>query len=406
LILDHHEGYITWEQYQCNMDTLAENTNKKRPLVNGSVRGGEALLGGLLRCGHCGRKLFVKYQGRNGSHKRYLCSKNHDSKGEKPCISFGGLRIDRAVTASLFDVLSPIGLEASVKAISKINSKSKAVRRQRELELEQARYEALRAKRQYDAVDPDNRLVAATLEKDWNDALIKVAELEKEISALTEIAPPLSVEEENEIRELSQDLPRVWNHPRSSPDLKKRIIRTVIKEIVVYLKDKKIKLVIHWNGGDHTELEVLKNKSGESPLRTDVGTKKIISELTRIMPDKHIVAFLNRIGKSTAKGHTWNPVRLRAFRSNNDIPAYNEGERQQRGEFTIHEASLKLGIGKTKVWRLIQHKILPAKQICTGAPWIISKNDLESETIKKAALSKLPKRPLSKSSKQLTLNFQ
>jgi len=305
LILDHHEGYITWEQYQYNIDTLAQNTNKKRPVVKGSVRGGEALLGGLLRCGHCGRKLFVRYQGRNGSHKRYHCSSKQDSKGEKACVSFGGLRVDRAVTAQLFEVLSPIGLEASVKAIKKINDKSKAVRRQRELELEQARYEALRAKRQYNAVDPDNRLVAATLEKDWNDALVKVTELEKEIGALTKIAPPLSIEEENEIRELSQDLPRVWNHPCSSPDLKKRIIRTVIKEIVVYLKDQKIRLTIHWEGGEHTELEVLKNKSGESPLRTDVETKKIISELARIMPDKHIVAFLNRIGKSKLKASHW-----------------------------------------------------------------------------------------------------
>ena len=406
LILDHHEGYITWEQYQYNMDTLAQNTNKKRPVVKGSVRGGEALLGGLLRCGNCGRKLFVRYQGRNGSHKRYHCSRRQDSKGEKACVSFGGLRVDRAVTAQLFEVFSPIGLEASVKAIKKINDKSKAVRRQRELELEQARYEALRAKRQYNAVDPDNRLVAATLEKDWNDALVKVTELKKEIGALTKIAPPLSVEEENEIRELSQNLPRVWNHPCSSPDLKKRIIRTVIKEIVVYLKDQKIKLTIHWEGGEHTELEVLKNKSGESPLRTDVETKKIISELARIMPDKHIVAFLNRIGKTTAKGHTWNPVRLRAFRSNHNIPVYHEGERQQRSEFTVYEASLKLRIGKTKVYRLIQHKVLPAKQICSGAPWIISKKDLESETIKKAAHSKLPKRPLSEKSKQKTLNFQ
>lgn len=408
LILDHHEGYITWEEYQYNMDTLAQNTNKKRPVVKGSVRGGEALLGGLLRCGHCGRKLFVKYQGRNGSHKRYHCGRKQDSdsKGEKACISFGGLRVDRAVTEHLFRVLSPIGLEASVKAIKKINNKSKAVRRQRELELEQARYEALRAKRQYNAVDPDNRLVAATLEKDWNDALVKVVELEKEISALAEITPPLSAEEEAEIRELSQDLPRVWDHPSSSPDLKKRIIRTVIKEIVVYLKDQKIKLIIHWEGCEHTELEVLKNKSDESPLRTNVKTKKVISELARIMPDKQIVAFLNRIGKTTAKGHTWNPVRLRAFRSNNNIPVYHEGERQERGEFTVDEASSKLGIGKTKVWRLIQHKILPAKQVCPGAPWIISIKDLESETIKKAAHSKLPKRPLSENSKQKALNFQ
>ena len=406
LILDHHEGYITWEQYQYNMDAIAQNTNKKRPIVRGSAREGEALLGGLLRCGHCGRKLLVRYQGRDGSHKRYYCSRNSDGKVEKACISFGGARIDRLVTARLFEVLSSIGLEASIKAIKKVNNKSKAVRRQRELEIEQARYETLRVKRQYNAVDPDNRLVAATLEKDWNDALMKEKELENEISVLTEIAPPLSIEEENEIRELSQDLPRVWNHPCSSPDLKKRIIRTVIKEIIVYVKDENIKLVIHWNGGEHTELEVSKNKSGQSPLRTDVSTKKIISELARIMPDKHIVPFLNRIGKKTAKGHTWNPVRLRAFRSNNDIPVYHEGERQKSDELTIHEASLKLGIGKTKVWRLIQHKVIPAKQICPGAPWIIAKNDLESETIKKAALAKLPKRPLSKNSKQLTLNFQ
>jgi len=388
------------------METVAQNTNKKRPVVKGSVRGGKALLGGLLRCGHCGRKLLVRYQGRNGSHKRYDCSRRQDRKGGKTCISCGGFRIDRAVTEYLFEALSPIGLEASLKAIKKINNESKAVRRQRELELEQARYEALRAKRQYNAVDPDNRLVAATLERDWNDALIKVAKLDNEISSLVKSTPPLSAEEEAEIRELSQDLPRVWNHPCSSPDLKKRIIRTVIKEIVVYLKGQKIRLIIHWQGGEHTELEVVKNKSDESPLRTDVETKRIISELARIMPDKHIVAFLNRIGKTTAKGDTWNPVRLRAFRNNNNIPVYRVGERQQREEFTVDEASSKLGIGSTKVWRLIQHKMLPARQVCPGAPWIISKKDLESEAIKRAAHSKLPKRPLSGNVKQKVFNFQ
>jgi excisionase family DNA binding protein len=124
------------------------------------------------------------------------------------------------------------------------------------------------------------------------------------------------------------------------------------------------------------------------------------------MPDKHMVAFLNRIGKTTAKGLTWNPVRLRAFRSNNNIPVYHEGERQKRDEFTIAEASQELGIGQTKVRRLIQHKILPAKQVCPGAPWIISKKDLESEMIKMAAHSKLPRRPFAENPKQKTLKFQ
>ena len=406
LILDHHEGYITWEEYQHNMEILAQNTNKKRPVVKGSVRGGEALLGGLLRCGHCGRKLFVRYQGRNGSHKRYQCSRRQGGELGKACISFGGFRVDRAVTEHLFQVLSPIGLEASIKAIKKINNESGAVKRQRELELEQARYEALRAKRQYNAVDPDNRLVAATLEKDWNDALVKVAKLENEISAIVASTAALSAEEEAEIRELSQDLPRVWNHPRSSVDLKKRIIRTVIKEIIIYLQEQKIRLVIHWEGGEHIELEVLKNKSFDYPLRTDIETKKIISELARIMPDKHIVAFLNRIGKTTAKGHSWNPVRLRSFRNNNNIAVYREGERQQREEFTVDEASSILGIGSTKVRRLIHQKILPARQVCAGAPWVISKKDLESEAVKKAAHSILPKRPRSVNSKQKMLNFQ
>jgi DNA invertase Pin-like site-specific DNA recombinase len=380
LILDHHGGYITWEEYQYNMDILTQNTNKKRPVVKGSVRGGEALLGGFSR--------------RQGSERG------------KACISFGGFRVDRAVTEYLFEVLSPIGLEAALKAIKKINNESGTVKRQRESELEQARYEALRAKRQYNAVDPDNRLVASTLEKDWNDALVKVAKIEKEISAMVASTPPLSPEEEAEIRELSQDLPRVWNHPRSPLDLKKRIIRTVIKEIIVYLEEQKIKLIIHCEGSEHTELEVLKNKSFDYPLRTDVETKKIISELARIMPDKHIVSFLNRIGKTTAKGHTWNPVRLRSFRNNNNIPVYREGERQEREEFTVDEASSKLGIGSTKVRRLIQHKILPARQVCSGAPWIISKKDLESEAIKKAPHCKLPKRPLSGNPKQKVLNFQ
>ena len=124
------------------------------------------------------------------------------------------------------------------------------------------------------------------------------------------------------------------------------------------------------------------------------------------MPDKHIVAFLNRLGETTAKGHTWNPIRLRAFRSNNNIAVYREGERQERGEFTVDEASAKLGVSKTKVWRLIQHKILQAKQVCSGAPWIISKIDLESEAVNKAARTKLPKRPRSQNSKQKILNFQ
>ena len=406
LILDHHDGYISWDEYESNMRTLAQNTNKKRPIVRGSVRGGEALLGGLLRCGHCGRKLFVRYQGRDGSHKRYQCGSRQNPETHKTCISFGGYRVDQAFTAELFRVLSPIGLKASVEAIEKLNDGSGSIRHQRELELEAAHYEASRAQRQYNAVDPDNRLVAATLEKDWNDALSKVATLEDEITSLADTDPRLSDKEKAQIRELSQDLSRVWNHAGSSVRLKKRIIRTVVNEVVAYVKEGSIVLVIHWEGGEHTELRLQKNKSSERPLSTSVETKKIISAVARIMPDKHIVTFLNRIGKTTAKGHTWNPVRLRAFRSNNNIPVYREGERQERGELTVNEASDELSISRTKVWRLIQEKTLHARQVCSGAPWIICGKDLESKAVKTAAQSRPSRGPRSIDPKQKTLNFQ
>lgn len=406
LILDHHEGYIDWDEYQNNLKALEQNTNKKRPVVKGSVRGGKALLVGLLRCGHCGRKLFVRYHGRNGSHKSYHCGKIQNDKGEKSCLSFGGFRVDKVVSDHLLNVLSPFGIEASIKAINTLNDKSGKVMRQRELELEQVQYYALRAERQYNAVDPDNRLVAATLEKKWNDALVEVEILKNEIKSLQESTPPLSSREESEIREISQDLPRVWNHPSSPLELKKRIIRAAIKEIIVKMEESKIKLFVHWEGGDHTELEVHKNKSKPNQVKTNIETKKIISELARIMPDKQIVAFLNRIGKTTAKGHSWNPVRLRAFRSNNSIAVYREGEREKRGEFTVDEASVKLGVSRTKVWRLIHQKILPAKQACPMAPWIILKRDLESDAVKLAARSRLPRRPRSENPKQRMLNFQ
>ena len=392
LIKDHHEGYISWQEYQKNVAVLCENANKERPVVKGAAGKGEALLTGLLRCGHCGGKLIVRYAGGNGGHRRYQCSKKRIGVKEKQCLSFGGVRVDREVTCRVLGVLSSIGLEASLKAIEKLNKKSGTVQRQRELELEQARYESLLAQRRYNAVDPDNRLVASTLEKEWNDALVHATNLENEMASLNDSTLSVCPEERARIMELSQDLPGVWNDPSSPPELKKRILRTVIKEIIVYQKDPMIHLVIHWAGGDHTELEVVKNKSYANVLRTDVETETLISELARIMPDKQIVAFLNRLGKTTAKGHTWNPVRLRAFRCHRNIPVYREGERQERDELTVDEASLILAIGKTKAWRLIHHNILPARQICDGAPWIISKKDIESDVVKKAAHSPLSKR--------------
>jgi DNA invertase Pin-like site-specific DNA recombinase len=184
LILDHHEGYIGWNEFERNQRLIADNANGKSFMSRGSVRRGEALLAGILRCGHCGRKLHVAYSGENGSSGRYHCRGGQINHGTDRCISFGGMRVDRAVGAEVIERLQPFGIEAALAAADMQRLDNAEKRRQVEFALEQARFEAARARRQYDAVDPDNRLVAGELERRWNERLSAVRALEDEYDTL------------------------------------------------------------------------------------------------------------------------------------------------------------------------------------------------------------------------------
>src|SRR5216110_2866577 len=187
LIKDHHEAYITWEEFERNQRVIANNaTGKGSATVKGAVRRGELLLPGLLRCGHCGRKLHVSYSGKLGRYSCYGARTNH---GTARCISISGLSIDAAVGTEVLRILKPLGTDAAVKAIETQTSETSAAQRQLELSLQQARYEAAHARRQYDAVDPANRLVAGELERRWNEALQAVHRIEGEIAAIVARKP-------------------------------------------------------------------------------------------------------------------------------------------------------------------------------------------------------------------------
>src|SRR5262245_42912486 len=163
LIKDHHAAYITWDEFERNLKAIANNaTGMSSALTRGAAREGELLLPGLLRCGHCGRKLHAHYGGRLGRYNCYGARINH---GAERCISVSGLSIDAAIAKEVLRVLKPLGVEAAIKAIEAQSSETTASQRQLELSLQQARYEAAHARRQYDAVDPANRLVAGELER-------------------------------------------------------------------------------------------------------------------------------------------------------------------------------------------------------------------------------------------------
>lgn len=403
LIHDHHKGYIAWDEYQDNQRQITHNAAMKGRLVRGPARRGEALLAGLLRCGHCGRKLHIAYSGIKSSCRRYCCQGAMVNHGlPDRCLSFAGFKADQVLETELLRRLQPLGIQAAVAAIDRHMLNKDELVSQKELTLEHARFEAARARRQYDAVDPDNRLVAAELELRWNEALTRHQVLEDELKVLRDNRPPPMTESTRAaLLQLGDDLPELWRHPQGTPQLKKRIIRTLLHEIIVSRDDDKIAMVLHWHGGDHTTVEFLKNKTGQHRHATPDNIVQLVRQLARVQPDQGIVSILNRLGLRTGRGNTWTEGRMRVFRNDHNITVYAEGERQARGEMTLEETATLLNTSKESVRRLIASKILDAKQACSGAPWIIQRTEVEKITPNTGNRG-----PHSKSRDQLSLNLQ
>ena len=289
----------------------------KGEMVKGSVRNGGGLLAGLLRCGRCGRKLKVLHNGQRGV-ARYVCndaSVNHGRRAS--CMAFGNMRIDAAVSSELLRVIAPAGLEAALAALAEHGRTNTQVAHQKELALEQARYEAARAHRQYDAVDPANRLVASDLERRWNDRLAEVARPQDELHIVKKAQPPsLSEAERAEMMNLGARLPLLWNHPSASAAIRKRILRAVLEEIAVTTKENELRLALHWKGGDHTA-----RNQKPAPVSID-GRRASATERFAPRPRAHgfrtppLLSILNRLGVRTAQGIlNWTEQRVSAFRN-------------------------------------------------------------------------------------------
>jgi excisionase family DNA binding protein len=198
-------------------------------------------------------------------------------------------------------------------------------------------------------------------------------------------------------------LPRLWNHPAASSETRKRILRAVLNEIIVTVEADRLRLVLHWQGGDHTRLEVVKNRTGQNRWKTDMETVQLVRELARTLPDHSIAPVLNRLGIRSAKGKSWTQLRVRNFRSVHQIAVYREGERAERHELILHEAASRLGVSKMTVVRLIRDRLLPARQVCVGAPYVICEDDLDRPAVRRALANG---RAVSPDPRQESLSFQ
>ena len=375
LIPGSHEGYVSWERAEAIRKMVSDNVPAGPH--HGAPKHGDALLAGLVRCRRCGRKLTVRYTGTNHTIPRYSCWRGLLDNGEPRCIAFGGLRVDDAIEEALLRVVEPGAAAAAAEAEVQAAARRDQVRGALSRDLEAARYAADRAFRQYDAADPENRLVAAELELRWNRALAQVGEIEGKITAHDAATPRPSPALTADIAALATNLRTVWSSPATDARLKKRIVRTVIREVVADIDDEasEIVLLIHWIGGVHTELRLPKRRRGQrNSTSTDIIAA--ILQLVRIASDDLIAGILNRNGLVTGHGNRWTRERITAHRSHHKIPVYRPAPDGNEPWLNLNKAARLLGIAPKTLRLAAEAGEIEGVHPLPDGPWIFSRSEL------------------------------
>jgi DNA invertase Pin-like site-specific DNA recombinase len=386
LIKDHHKGYIDWGEFERNQRQLAANAYGKAGDVK-SGRGGPALLSGILACARCGRRLSTAYRGHAPRQTVYRCNRLDLVGAKTRCMTFGGSRVEAAIVGELVQAVRPLAIEAALEAermhMQALNEQQRIL----ELELQQARYEAVLAERRYGACDPDNRLIAAQLEKSWESALRRVQACELRLNATNTRTPDSAAA--SDFTGLAEDLEAAWNAPGVTMRARQQLVRALIADIIADVDEetREVILTIHWQGGQHSQLRVRKPRTGEHGRRTTEEALAVIRSMSCRWSDQDIAASLNRMGMRTGQGMTWNAHRVRSLRCVHGIHAYRSAEKN--GEWlTMSEAAKLVGVTNHVIRHLIKEHILPAQQVVPDAPYQIRASDLQSEAVTAAIARK------------------
>jgi DNA invertase Pin-like site-specific DNA recombinase len=379
-IAGHHPGYITFERYLANQERLRANWRPPRGEGGGAAREGRALLQGLIRCGRCGRKMQVGYSGKT-LVPNYSCVRGNQLYGTKRCQSVGGRRIERVVLDSVFEALRPAGIEATLRAIEHTKDEHHTRVRSVELELERAQIHAERARRQFDACEPENRLVTRTLEREWEQRLAAVRAAERAVADIATKRPdPLTPEEIAWCRQAGADLRKVFDAPTTSDRERKQLLRAILTDVVVTVdresEQHTAELQVVWDGGAVTEHSVPLSRTGSHTRCTDQDTIALVRQLAERYPDKQIAAILARQGRLTGAGNPFTAHNVHGLRTYHKIPAAPVRATAHDGDMvTIAKAANELGVSTATVHRWLREGFITGEQITPGAPWQIQLTD-------------------------------
>jgi excisionase family DNA binding protein len=333
----------------------------------------------MLTCGRCGRGLAVVYAGLSPGRPVYRCDRPNLALGLPRCLGFGGSRVDAAIASELLRAVEPMAIEAVLEA-ERMHKEGQVERRRIvELDLQQALYEASLAERRYAACDPDNRLIAAQLEKSWETALRRVEACRSNLTALD---APDPLEPHPDFTGLADDLARAWVAPGVTTRTRQQLLRALVTDIIADVDEtsREVVLTIHWRGGQHSQLRVRKPKTGEHGCRTPEEALAVMNRMAARWSDEDIAASLNRMSIRTGQGKTWTARRVGSIRKVHGMHAYRSADKNGAW-LTMTEAAAKLGVTNHVIRRLIKDGILPAEQVVPGAPYQIRAADLDAEPV-------------------------
>jgi DNA invertase Pin-like site-specific DNA recombinase len=374
---DHHEGYITVEEFEQNQQRLARNrTNGEGTVLSGAAREGLALLQGLLLCGGCGRALTVRYRGNGGIYPIYECNWEHrEGLASANCFSVRTGLLDDAICEEMLKALAPAELELALAAVNELEQRDQAIMRQWKMRIERSEYECALAERRYEEVDPSNRLVAASLERRWNEALSRVDAVKSEAAKFqAQKARVLTPEQRAKILGLARDLPRVWRAPSTEAKDRKRMLRLLIADITVenLAASRRVVLHIRWQGGACSDVTVQRLLPIAERLRYPAETVERVRELSRNLTDAQIAQSLNKQGLLSSKGQPFTLSMIKWIRYRYAVPAARVHRPE---EITVRQLADELGVSIYFVHYWINHGVINARQIDGRGPWWITVSD-------------------------------
>jgi DNA invertase Pin-like site-specific DNA recombinase len=397
---DAHLGYIGWEQFLRNQQRLDDNCTSGSRQRRGAAREGNALLQGLVLCGKCGRKMSVRYSP-DGRIPSYECVQLHKQHGGPACQFARGDAIDAAVGRLFLEAIQPAHLEVSLATLETIENQTREVERQWQLRLERARYEADLTRRRFVAVDPENRLVARNLEKDWNEKLAVVEQLERDQTRLSSpAAAPLSPQERQRILKLAEDLPSLWHAPTTTALERKQLLRLLIKDVTLTKRETTIAVAIRWQTEACMSIEVPRPPRACDACRTPLAIVERIRNLAQDHTDRQIADQLNSEGYHPGKKGSFTAPKVKWIRYVHQIPSncpensagYPERKRGD-GRYSARAAAKLLNVSVSTIADWCKSGKLDGIQATRKSPWWVRLTVEDIRQLRKPAPKRRKKRP-------------